>query len=983
METEIDRLVVEIETEREDCAAKLDKLAAALDRLAASANGLGSSSESMSKFLDKIKKLESAARPVAEKTRRVTGGKGRDPDGSGPEISRKLESVIQNPLADATPSIPGDTVGDKLADGLNRAKDAADQVAQSLRRVAESASTADATGASTGFQKTRMAAEQLMSTLDGMANRVKSVFNAIIHPIQTLKQGLTSIADTAGSSVLNALNALLHPIQTLKSATWAVKSAWSKVFPSVKTAASGIGSIFNGFLHPIRTASGLLGKFRSMLRGTGGDARTANRSVSLFGSGILKSVSRILMYRVIRSVLSGITNGISTGITNLYHANSTFAASMDRCATSAQYLKNSLAAALAPAINALAPVIDYVVDRVVDFINVISQLIAIMTGASSWTKAVKAPAQWGDAADSAASSAGNANEAAKELQRTLMGFDEINKLSANSSGGSGGGAGGGAGTDYSSMFSTQQVALDGVTGNLADIWQVFRDAWNSTGSSVMESAQNALESLKTAASDVGETLYNVWTDGTGQRFIESILERVRSLLDIVDVLASTFDEAWKHAGQGEDMVRAIFDRMTEVNQLIADIRDAFTGVWSNGTGELVWGNLFKIITNVNNTITNLAANFRSAWNGGNGSEIWQAILNAVNTVLDHIRNCASATAEWASRLDLEPLLTGVKNVLKSIQPIVDVIFRMLEDMWNNVALPLGEWALENRLPAFLDGVASVLQTIGDIASKVVRTIEALGNYISGIQFNGLDGIINGNGLFTMPDIDLTATISSVWASGSTPRDKRNEFTKGCKPTASVTPKMSQSKSTFWNGWYKGWSATASVTPKMSKSKSTLWNSWYKGWSAKASITPSMVTSASSLARSYARELTSGFKKNPARVYVSLPKVQYSSGANGTLKPRATNTMYRLARGGIVNRATMFSGFEAGEDGAEAIIPLENHTEWLDKVADRLLQKTGNSGENRIVIENKIYLDGKQIYQGTYEDIRAYSRSHGGALPFPV
>lgn len=94
-------------------------------------------------------------------------------------------------------------------------------------------------------------------------------------------------------------------------------------------------------------------------------------------------------------------------------------------------------------------------------------------------------------------------------------------------------------------------------------------------------------------------------------------------------------------------------------------------------------------------------------------------------------------------------------------------------------------------------------------------------------------------------------------------------------------------------------------------------------------------------------------------------------------------MYRLARGGIVNRATMLGGFEAGEAGAEAIIPLENHTEWLDKVADRLLQKTGNSGDNRIVIENKIYLDGKKIYQGTYEDIRAYSRSHGGALPFPV
>ena len=40
----------------------------------------------------------------------------------------------------------------------------------------------------------------------------------------------------------------------------------------------------------------------------------------------------------------------------------------------------------------------------------------------------------------------------------------------------------------------------------------------------------------------------------------------------------------------------------------------------------------------------------------------------------------------------------------------------------------------------------------------------------------------------------------------------------------------------------------------------------------------------------------------------------------------------LARGGIVNRPTLAG---IGEDGAEAIIPLEKNTEWLDKVAQRL------------------------------------------------
>ena len=41
---------------------------------------------------------------------------------------------------------------------------------------------------------------------------------------------------------------------------------------------------------------------------------------------------------------------------------------------------------------------------------------------------------------------------------------------------------------------------------------------------------------------------------------------------------------------------------------------------------------------------------------------------------------------------------------------------------------------------------------------------------------------------------------------------------------------------------------------------------------------------------------------------------------------------RLARGTIVDGATLA---EVGEDGAEAIIPLENHTEWIGKVAKGL------------------------------------------------
>lgn len=49
----------------------------------------------------------------------------------------------------------------------------------------------------------------------------------------------------------------------------------------------------------------------------------------------------------------------------------------------------------------------------------------------------------------------------------------------------------------------------------------------------------------------------------------------------------------------------------------------------------------------------------------------------------------------------------------------------------------------------------------------------------------------------------------------------------------------------------------------------------------------------------------------------------------------TLSLPRLAKGGIVNRATTAV---VGEAGAEAIVPLERNTEWIDKVADKVASK---------------------------------------------
>lgn len=164
-------------------------------------------------------------------------------------------------------------------------------------------------------------------------------------------------------------------------------------------------------------------------------------------SGFTRSLGRIAMYRAIRAALSAISNGIKEGVKNLYAysqaAGTRFAPSLDKISTSFQYLKNSLGAMAAPLINAIAPAIDTLIDKFVSLINVINQVFAKLTGASTWTKAIKGQKKF-------AAAAGGSAKAMKSL---TMGFDELNILSKDS-----GGGGGGAAENMKNMF--EEVKLD-------------------------------------------------------------------------------------------------------------------------------------------------------------------------------------------------------------------------------------------------------------------------------------------------------------------------------------------------------------------------------------------------------------------------------------------------------------------------------------------------------------------------------------------
>lgn len=229
------------------------------------------------------------------------------------------------------------------------------------------------------------------------------------------------------------------------------------------------GVLASGFIKGTVAVGKFIGKLALMpFKKFSEGVKKATTSISKF----LTSLGRIAMYRAVRAILSSITSALKEGIGNLYQYSSlmggTFASSMDRLASSAQYLKNSFGAVASPLINALAPAIDFVIDKVVSLLNILNQLFARLTGASTWTKAVKGAKSYAAAAGSAAGSTKDAADAAKKLQDFTAGFDELNIFdeSDSGSGGGGSGGGGGGGSDYGSMF--EEVPIDSSISQFAD-----------------------------------------------------------------------------------------------------------------------------------------------------------------------------------------------------------------------------------------------------------------------------------------------------------------------------------------------------------------------------------------------------------------------------------------------------------------------------------------------------------------------------------
>lgn len=325
--------------------------------------------------------------------------------------------------------------------------------------------------------------------LDNLIDKQQTMLqdgSAYTDPFQGYRDGLAEVQNElsgVSNSVSLAANTMNDtPIEPNTGDTTTrldeIKAKAEQVASSfVKMAGTGI---VNGF----KSLKSNLSKIRSTLSNIGD---TASNKVSKGFSTILKYGFGIRsLYVLFRRLKTAIKDSF-TELQNSGAYYETTKANIDALKSSLTTLKYQFGAAFEPIFNSVAPALQTLINYLITAMNTLSAFIAKITGKSTYSKAVAAT---GDIA----SNTGSAADSAKEMNKQLQGFDELNNLSS-SSGGSGGSGGGSSGSSSGVTYETASVdsALSSFWSSLAD--DIKNGDWKKVGTTISTKLSEAMESI--------------------------------------------------------------------------------------------------------------------------------------------------------------------------------------------------------------------------------------------------------------------------------------------------------------------------------------------------------------------------------------------------------------------------------------------------------------------------------------------------------
>ena len=438
--------------------------------------------------------------------------------------------------------------------------------------------------------------------------------------------------------------------------------------------------------------AGLGGKFKNVLSGSKNLGKTFT---STFNNGI-KSIKRFAM-----GLLS-----VRTAVSMVSKAMQSYLSYDTQLSNSIQNCWNVLG-------SLLAPILEFVISLFSKAVSYVNAFVEALTGINLVARANK------KALDSQAKST-------KKLSDTQSSLDEFHTVSTDT----------GSGND-NKPITVEPVDMDKLDflfdwidkakKLLATLFDPIKEAWDNKGKAFIDSLKNAFEGIKSLGIAVFSSIFEVWTNGTGQKIVENILEMWTNVFNIVGALSQALANAWNNAGNGTAIIQAIADIFIGIQDIVNSIANSLLN-W-------VMSDNFQSALNV--VLGILADLF------GYAQEIMAWVVTMYETylapVVDKVLDCISR------------IIIAIGSVWEFLKPIIDTII----DVIMNVLEPVID-GLCGIIGGIIDALSGVMDFItGVFTGDWSKAWEGLKTFLGGI----IDAVAS---LFTGLFNTIRAIFKGAW-----------------------------------------------------------------------------------------------------------------------------------------------------------------------------------------------------------------------------
>ena len=792
------------------------------------------------------------------------------------------------------------------------------------------------------------AAEGKLSLFREAINRIEDAWLAFQDKL-TLKTGWKEeIDDSAGKMSL-----LASSVQMIKDAFESAISGIKKFASALKKIGSAAGKAFSMMKTITATVLGMQGSiFKSK--------SASNGLTNSFSGGIKTLLKYGLGIRSLYVLFNKLRSAIVAGMNNLVQYSSETNSSVSLLSNSMLQLKNSAAAMAAPLLNAIAPALNQIIQLCISAANAINQLISSLTGKGTWIRAKK---QTNNYAAGLKKTGSSAKKAAKDIQLSVLAFDELNQLTSNKdnedsgSGGSGGGAGG------AGMFETVPID-EGISDFAQQLKDAFNNAdWKTLGTLLGEKVNEAIDSVdwNGIGSKIGywfnaavQTAYwfldTIDFNKIGVHFGELINGAfsevdfsyvgailAKKILIIFDLIIGAIQGIdWGLVGKSiSDLLKGAFDEWTKWlqgydwadlgAQLYQKVKDLITGIdWAGLAtsfftflGTALGSAISLIYGFISNLWKDITAYFSSYVTNDDGTK--KIGLDWVAGILKGIWDGVKNIFSWIKTNVFQPFINGFKSAFGIHSP-------------STVMAEQGGYIITGLLNGIKEGFGKVISWIGNCLSGIRDTIKDKWDSIK----------TDAKEKFS----DIAENISSKWKeikenTSSTWSDiKSNLDTKWNALKSNAGSTWGNLKNTISTKWADIKSDTSSVWSGLVDNLKKSWEAMGINASSSFSDIKEKISDNIGKARDAVKDGIDRMK-GFFNFHWELPKIKLPhfniSGSFSLRPPRVPSfSVDWYKTGGLFSDASVIG---VGEAGSEAVLPLENRR-TMSMIADSIM---GNYG----------------------------------------